>query len=1075
MINDSLNYHALLKNALQTIEELRSQIAESKTEPIAIVGIGCRFPGGAIDPEKYWKLLHDGVDAISEIPASRWDLEAYYDRDPEVPGKMYARHGAFLQDIDKFDPQFFEISPREASSIDPQQRLLLEVSWEALENAGYSPLELRGTQTGAFIGVCFDDYARFSLKSSDLTHIDAYNSLGNFRSLAAGRLSYFLGLQGPSMQLDTTCSSSLLAVHLAMMSLRSGECRLALAGGVNLMLEPGTTIGLCKLKALAADGKCKTFDASADGYVRGEGCGIIVLKRLSDAIADGDRILALIRGSAVNHDGRSNGLTAPNGSAQEALLRQALANARLEPQQIQYLEAHGTGTSLGDPIEVSAISKVLGQGRTDDNPLAIGSVKTNFGHLETAAGIAGLIKIVLAMQHQEIPPHLHFDTPNPYIAWEKLPIVVPTKPTPWLARGEKRLAGVSSFGMSGTNVHIILEEAIPPQSPLSKGGRGDRKRQNKEEVDRPLHLLTLSAKNEAALQELVQCYQAFLLAQEKELSLADVCFTANTGRSHFDFALCVISESIEQLQQQLQSYNFPEQKTGIFNGEIDRNKIPKIAFLFSGQGSQFVGMGRELYQTQPVFRETIDLCAQILEPYLKESLLDILYPKQNLTPNPDPLPQGEGEGRGENNQQQTTINETIYIQPALFVLEYALATLWLSWGIQPSAVIGHSVGEYVAATIAGVFSLEDALKLIAARGRLMQSLPNNGSMVAVLASQATIKPILALYPGQVSLAADNGPESAVISGEKEAIERIVAILTRQGIKTTPLKVSHAFHSPLMEPILDEFARIASEIQYCQPQLEIISNLTGEIATEEIATPDYWCRQIVESVQFYSGMRSLANLGCEVFVECGPKTILLGMGRSCLLENEQLWLPSLRPSKSEWQSILESLAQLYLRGVKVDWQQFDRDYPRQKLTLPTYPFQRQSYWVNATTAEEIPAVRQKQIKPANLLTQVELLSANQQQRQSLLLNYLHQEIAKVLRISPDRLELKKPLTSWGIDSLMALELVNRLKNQLNLDIPALKIIAGANINQLVELAIAQLTLTELISSPNCDRELEEIIL
>jgi malonyl CoA-acyl carrier protein transacylase len=613
--------------------------------------------------------------------------------------------------------------------------------------------------------------------------------------------------------------------------------------------------------------------------------------------------------------------------------------------------------------------------------------------------------------------------------------------------------------MSGTNVHIILEEAIPPQSPLSKGGRGDRKRQNKEEVDRPLHLLTLSAKNEAALQELVQCYQAFLLAQEKELSLADVCFTANTGRSHFDFALCVIPESIEQLQQQLQSYNFPEQKTGIFNGEIDRNKIPKIAFLFSGQGSQFVGMGRELYQTQPLFRETIDLCAQILEPYLEIPLLEILYssPKSKIE-NP-----------------KSKIDETIYTQPALFVLEYALATLWLSWGIQPSAVIGHSVGEYVAATIAGVFSLEDALKLIAARGRLMQSLPNNGSMVAVLASQATIKPILALYPGQVSLAADNGPESAVISGEKEAIERIVAILTRQGIKTTPLKVSHAFHSPLMEPILDEFARIASEIQYCQPQLEIISNLTGEIATEEIATPDYWCRQIVESVQFYSGMRSLANLGCEVFVECGPKTILLGMGRSCLLENEQLWLPSLRPSKSEWQSILESLAQLYLRGVKVDWQQFDRDYPRQKLTLPTYPFQRQSYWVNATTAEEIPAVTEKQIKPANLLTQVELLSANQQQRQSLLLNYLHQEIAKVLRISPDRLELKKPLTSWGIDSLMALELVNRLKNQLNLDIPALKIIAGANINQLVELAIAQLTLTELISSPNCDRELEEIIL
>ncbi|MGF1524384.1 MAG: type I polyketide synthase, partial [Leptolyngbyaceae cyanobacterium] len=484
------DYRSLLKNALLEMKALRAELEyteEAKREPIAIVGMGCRFPGGANNPEAYWQVLRNGVNAVTEVPPDRWNVDAFYDADPAAPGKMYTRYGAFLDQVDHFDPQFFEISPREAMSMDPQQRLLLEVAWEALENAGIAPDSLRDTQTGVFVGVCFDDYAKFRVKGSDLKQLEAYDSLGNFRAVAAGRLAYFLNLHGPTFQLDTTCSSALLSIHLACQSLRSRECDAALAGGVNLMLEPGTTIGFCKLKALSPDGRCKTFDASADGYVRGEGCGIVVLKRLSDAIANGDPIHALIQGSAVNHDGHSNGLTAPNGSAQEALLQQALKNAEVKPDQIQYVEAHGTGTSLGDPIEVSAIGRVLGRQRSPDNPLMIGSVKTNFGHLETAAGVAGLMKVILSMQNQEIPPHLHFQEPNPYIPWQKFPLKVSTELTPWTPPSQIRLGGVSSFGMSGTNAHVVLAEA--PQRSL------DRPSSEEGELvaERPLHILTLSA------------------------------------------------------------------------------------------------------------------------------------------------------------------------------------------------------------------------------------------------------------------------------------------------------------------------------------------------------------------------------------------------------------------------------------------------------------------------------------------------------------------------------------------------------------------------------------------------------
>ena len=675
------NYQNLLKDALLEMRHLRAEITTleaQKTEPIAIISIACRFPGSANNPEAFWQLLRDGVNAVSEIPSPRWDVDKYYDKNPDTSGKMYTRYGHFIDRVEEFDAEFFGISPREAVAMDPQQRLLLEVSHEALERAGQSTQKIKGSKTSIYIGLCFDDYAKYSL--SHPTQIDAFSSLGNTRSIAAGRIAYVLGLQGTVMQLDTTCSSSLLGVHLACQSLRNGESDMALAGGVNLILAPEPMIGFCKLKALAVDGRCKTLDAAADGYGRGEGCGIVVLKKLRDAIANHDPILAVIRGSAVNHDGSSNGLTAPNGTAQAAVIRQALENAQVEPQQVQYSELHGTGTVIGDPIEVLALANVLGEGRSQNQPLSIGSVKTNIGHLEGAAGVAGLIKVILALQKQQIPAHLNLQQPNPYIPWQKLPVTVPTQLTPWQSENGKRIAGISSFGMSGTNVHLVLEDFTLPQ-PSQRAEQ--------------YHLLTISAKTPQALRELVGEYIKYFESQP-DTNFADICFTSNVGRSHFPYRLAIPANSYSTAYEKL--FNYSKYTPKILSSQVVIPKLPKIAFLFTGQGSQYLNMGRELYQTQVYFRQQIDKCCELLHPHLDIDLHSILF---------------------ENKANQQLLSQTIYTQPALFVLEYAIAQLWLHWGITPDFLMGHSIGEYVAACIAGVFSLPDALKLIANRARLM--------------------------------------------------------------------------------------------------------------------------------------------------------------------------------------------------------------------------------------------------------------------------------------------------------------------------------------------------------------------
>jgi acyl transferase domain-containing protein len=969
-------------------------------EPIAIIGIGCRFPK-AQNPEAFWQLLLDGVDAITEVSSDRWYSDS----------NTHNRWGGFLEQVDRFDPGFFGISPREAQSIDPQQRLLLEVAWETLENAGLIPKKLSGSQTGVFMGVTNVDYHRLVCK--ELANLEPYSGTGTSNSIAANRLSYFLDLRGPSVAIDTACSSSLVALHFACQSLHSGESDLCLAGGVNLILSPEPTIIFSQAGMMAADGRCKTFDDSADGYVRGEGCGVVVLKRLKDALRDGDRIQAIIRGSAVNQDGLSNGITAPNGPAQQAVIRQALLNAGVQPAEISYVEAHGTGTSLGDPIEVNSLKAVLKQERSQDRPCWIGSVKTNIGHLESAAGIAGLIKVVLSLQHQEIPPHLHLNQINKHITLEGTPFAIATERQPWTAQTEGRLAGISAFGFGGTNCHVILEEA-----PIEKAeGRRQKaegvRRYEKEEVGahsvlpnsdqlpvKTHHILTLSAKSDRALQELAQRYEEYL-GLHQEASLADICFTANTGRSHFERRLCAVVESTSQLQKALAAFVTGQEVDGLASSQINSKKRPKIAFLFTGQGSQYLGMGRHLYETQPIFRQTLDRCDEILRPYLDKPLLEILYPPQV------------------DENAQTAIDETAYTQPALFALEYALFELWKSWGIIPDAVMGHSVGEYVAACVAGVFSLEDGLKLITQRASLMQSLPQNGRMVAVFADEATVLSAIQSYRDEVSIAAINSQNNIVISGVHHAVEAVVITLEAQGIETRPLTVSHAFHSPLMEPILNEFEEKASQISFQTPNIPLISNVTGQIMQPgDIPDANYWRSHAREAVRFVDGLNTLFAQGYELFLEIGSKPILSSLGKRCQQSENAVWLPSLSQKKNDWQVLLESLSSLYLRGVEIDWMALDRD--RERLSLPTYPFQRKRYWI-----------QQGDFSMDNKISEPQ--GDRQTKHQENILTNLRSIVANLLKVAPLELNIHAPFLEMGADSIVIIDAVRVIENTYGIKI------------------------------------------
>ncbi|WP_370500352.1 SDR family NAD(P)-dependent oxidoreductase [Mycolicibacterium sp. jd] len=879
-------------------------------EPIAIVAVSCRFPG-APDPEAFWEVLAGGVDAIREVPEDRFDIDEFYDPDPDAAGKTYTRFGGFLDGIDGFDPEFFGISPREAVWIEPQQRLMLETVWEGLERAGYAPADLRGSRTGIFVGVAANEYAHL-LSSESIEKIEPHFITGNALNAISGRVAFALGLEGPAVAVDTACSSALVAVHQACQALHSGDCDLALAGGVNVLLSPVTNVAASRARMLSPVGRCKTFDASADGYVRSEGCGILVLKRLGDAVRDGDRVCAVIPSSAVNQDGASSGLTVPNGGAQQRLIGMALARAGLSGGDVDYLEAHGTGTPLGDPIEVQAAAAAYGASRDADRPLLMGSVKTNIGHLESASGAAGLIKVVLSLQHELLPQSLHFENPSPHIPWDSLPVRVVDKAIPWRADGRPRRAGVSSFGFTGTNAHVLIEEAPLPQAadPV-------------EEPDTralPVGVLALSARSPEALTALAQRYEAWL-STHPDVDLADVCYTAGTGRSHFEHRAALVVDSVAAAREGLAELAQNRLRPGVVRGEHTHH--PTTAWLFTGQGSQFPGMARELFETEPVFADAVTRCADAVKDILPRPLLEVLFAADRES--------GEA------------LRHTSFAQPAIFAVEMGLARLWQSWGIEPDVVLGHSVGQYAAACVAGVFSLEDGARLMAERGRMFGSLPEGGRMVAVFTDAKLVEQMAGDFP-RVSVGAYNGPNT-VLSGPGEDLEQIVDRFGDDGVRCTWLQTSHAFHSELLDPVLDEFESYAAQFQFATPTLPLVCNRTGTVLTAQ--TPldaQYWRRHSRQPVQFAESVRTVAALGCSVLMEIGPQPVLTGS--AVQVWPEHLAAPraivSLRKGVSDRRQITEALAAAYVGGHRPDFGALYRR-PGRTVALPTYPFQRRRFW------------------------------------------------------------------------------------------------------------------------------------
>lgn len=883
---------AALQKSAKVIQKYKTQLA-TYHEPIAIVGMGCRLPNGIETPAQYWQALLAGFDAIIDLPSERaHDFPSFDQRADDTQRKL----GAYLNRVDQFDPFFFGLSPREVKAMDPNHRLLLETAWEALEHANIVPASLHNSETGVFVGIGSTDY----LKQSAANGRDVYTVTGNYLSGASGRIAYLLGLTGPAVSFATACSSSLVSIHYAVQSLRNGACDAALAGGVSVIVDDDFTTMMTNGNALSADSRCKTFDAAANGYVRGEGCGMLVLKRLSDAQAAGDTIIAIIRGAAVNQDGPSGGLTVPNGPSQERVIQRALKDARLKPEQISYVEAHGTGTPLGDPIEIGALSGVFGK---RDRPLHVGSVKTNIGHLEWAAGVAGVMKLALSVQNGQLPPHLHFKNPNPLIDFETAKISVPTTVQAWSA--DERIGGVSSFGISGTNAHLIVGEAPATAEEATN------------ETDRSHHLLTISAKSADALHDYVQKYHDFL-AENPDTNLGDLAYTSHIGRTHFPHRATFTADSVHNLKTQLSTPRTTHHAP----------RTTKLAFLFTGQGAQYAGMGRELYETEPLFRDRMDRCDAAFQETFGASLLDYIY-----TENDDLL---ESHPVG---------------QACNYALECSLADLWRSWGVQPDVVLGHSLGDFAAAYTAGVIGLEDGLRLVTERGRLMQTA--DGSMVSILATESQVAPFVERYD-DVTVGVINSLMAVVLSGSHDGIAAVADELREAGFKVRKLAIPVAAHSPMLDPVLDRFEAAVRRVKLSPPKLPVVSSMTGKRVTTELTDPIYWRNQLRNTVRFADAVMTLHEMGINTLLEAGPQATLLGVARQT--DEAFAFAPSLKQGENATAHILGSLGKLYELGVAVDWEAFDAPFARQKITLPIYPFQRQRYWV------DLPKQRPTQVRP-----------------------------------------------------------------------------------------------------------------
>jgi len=899
---------------MNTTKTKKKTTTKNNNSPIAIIGIGCRFPGEINSPVDFWRCLSEGNDGTGEVPTTRWNLDAYFDENPGKNGKVYARRGGFLKDIDGFDPMFFGISPREAAAMDPQQRLLLEVTWEAFEDGGLIPAQWAGDAVGVYVGLFTHDFENLHMRQSEYGEHGLHSATGMSTTISANRISHAFDFKGPSMIIDTACSSSLVAIHLACQSLQAGETKLAVAGGVNLQIVPEMTMMLSQASMLSPDGRSKSFDARANGYARADGVGMIALKTLDEAVAAGDPIYAVIRGSAVNQDGRTKGITVPNGDSQKEVIRTALKRAGIAPGEVQYLEAHGTGTPVGDPIEAHALGSVFSEGRPEGEDCLVGSVKSNFGHAESAAGVAGLIKVALMLKHQQVPPNLHFETPNPDIPFESLHLRVPTKLEPWLVKkGHPRLAGLNSFGFGGTNAHLVVE--------------GVESREEAEpstiENQRP-SLLCLSARSGEALREMAEQYSTFLTSEES--CLRDAAYAAAIHRQHHPHRLTIAARTNEECQEKLAAFLSNERRLGVFNGEVGAAPSERVAFIFSGMGQQWWAMGRGLMESEPLFAAKIEEIAELFRNHTTDwSLLDILSA----------------------DEKDTRIDETQFAQPAIFALQVALAALWRSWGVEPQIVVGHSVGELAAAHISGTLSLKDAIRVCFHRSRLQATTAGRGKMLAVGLTEAEASFYLSGQEEHVAIAAVNSPSGVTLSGETEALERIERILELDEVFARFLKVDVPYHSPVMDEIIDELEASIDGIAPHSASIPIVSTVTGLPIDGKGLGASYWPRNVREPVAFAKALETVMNQGCDFFIEIGTHPVLATSINECLAtaKSKAPVIASLRRNEDDGTVLVEAAGQLHCSGYPLD---FERLLPKtgQFVRLPTYPWQRNSYWTES---------------------------------------------------------------------------------------------------------------------------------